>query len=117
MKHFVKVDKELIGEAKVGEVFGLEVIEVGEQITLKLKKLQELSEENQAEEIKFSEVFAEGIGGLILKHNIKVNGVIFASGTFAPKDISLGGIIWQNYLNRNLSVVKNKDYWKFIGIY
>ena len=84
---------------------------------LRLKKLQELSEENQAEKIKFSEVFLQTPRGLEVIFPIKISGIIFTTGTFIEKGISVGGVIWHNYLNRDLSVVKEKDYWKFIGIY
>ena len=58
------IDKNLIGEVKVGEIFGLEVIEVGEQITLKLKKIQGEDTEENNERVKFNEVFKEIDDGL-----------------------------------------------------
>jgi hypothetical protein len=112
---FVKVDKELIGEVKLGEVFGLEVVEIGEQITLKLKRIQETEEDN--ERVGFYEVFKEIEDGLENIVVVQISGIKFGANCRIGKGITFGGINFQLFKGRDLLVIKQPNYWTVVGIY
>ena len=114
---FVKVDKNLIGEVKVGEIFGLEVIEVGEQITLKLKKIQGEDTEENNERVKFNEVFKEIDDGLENIISVQISGIKFGSNCRIGKGITFGGINFQLFKDRDLAVIKKNSHWIIVGIY
>ena len=114
-KEFVKVDKNLIGDCKVGDIFGLEVSEVGEQITLKLKKLSEGEEEN--ERVGFYEVFKEIDGGLENIIPAQIGGGKFGANCRIGSGVTFGGINFQLFKGRDLAVIKKNDYWIVVGIY
>jgi len=115
IKQFVKVDKELIGEVKIGEIFGLEVVEINEKVTLQLKRIQEVEEEG--EQVKFYDVFKEIDGGLENIIPVQIGGIRFGSNCKIGKGITFGSIDFQLFKGRDLSVIKKNDYWILVGIY
>jgi hypothetical protein len=117
--YFVKVNKELIKgdlDIKVGDIFGLEVSEVGEQIVFQLKRIENSTKD--AEETKFSECFKQNWdGSLKTVRTLQIGGIKMQHPTKIGKGILFGGIDMQLFIGRNLSVIKQPDYWTIVGIY
>ena len=117
--YFVKVNKELIKgdtDIKVGDIFGLEVEKVGEQIVFKLKRIEDSTKD--AEQTKFFECFRQNWdGSLEPLRKIKIGGLKMDSGVKLGKGVLFGGIDLHLFLGRDLSVIKQPDCWTIVGIY
>jgi len=118
-KYFVKVNKELIKgdlDIKVGDIFGLEVSEVGEQIVFQLKRIENSTKD--AEEVKFSECFKKNWdGSLESVRELRICGLQMEQGVKVGKNIFFAGIDFHLFFGRNLSVIKQPDCWIIVGIY
>ena len=117
--YFVKVNKELIKgdtDIKVGDIFGLEVEKVGEQIVFKLKRIEDSTKD--AEQTKFFECFRQNWdGSLEPLRKIKIGGLKMDLGVKLGEGVLFGGIDLHLFIGRNLSVIKQPDCWTIVGIY
>lgn len=115
MDKFIEVKKELIGECKVGDVFGLKVVSIGETVELGLERIKD--SEEARERIDFDKVFERKVDGVETLIPLKINGLGFNAGTFVKSGISLAGIDFTPYIGRDLSVVKEGEYYKLLGMF
>lgn len=113
--HFLQVDKSLIdNDVSIGDEFVLEVSEVGEKITLQLKRKSKFE---KSERVPFSDVFTYTSGVLVTKVPVRISGVEFGVGVSCGNGVTMGGINFYLFIGRELSVIKRPDVWIIDGIY
>ena len=121
IKWFCKVDEDFVKEngledSKVGDILGLEVVEIDKGLTLKLKRIKE--SEKDAEKVSFDDIFeSRWDKSLRTKRPIKIGDIPFGENVTISKGVLFAGIDFQLFKGRDLSVIKEERYWKILGIY
>lgn len=77
---------------------------------------------DKSEKISFWDVFELknyffGSNVLQIKHNTKIGGITLDKGSTIKKGVTLDAIDFYLFIGRDLSVIKEENYWLIVGIY